>query len=116
LPRNRVCCGRPAFSQGNLDAATRLGKHNVDLLNGNGASTRLSNSIPIIFLEPSCYSMFVEDYRELKIQNAENVANRCVLFEKFVDEILECEPEAVRFKSKTQQVAIHAHCHAKSLM
>src|SRR5256714_10544233 len=33
LAKNRQCCGRPAFSQGNLDAAAKLGKHNVDLLN-----------------------------------------------------------------------------------
>ena len=32
LAKNRRCCGRPAFSQGNLDAAAKVGKHNVDLL------------------------------------------------------------------------------------
>jgi FAD/FMN-containing dehydrogenase/Fe-S oxidoreductase len=126
LVRNRRCCGRPAFSQGNLDAAAELAKYNVDLLGRNGdvpASSksdnqvgRLSSDTPIIFLEPSCYSMFVEDYRELKIANAEIVAKRCVLFEKFVDENLNREPEALRFNSKLQNVAIHAHCHAKALM
>src|SRR6266576_1346612 len=29
LVKNRRCCGRPAFSQGNLDAAAKLAKHNV---------------------------------------------------------------------------------------
>src|SRR6266513_3044420 len=28
LAENRECCGRPAFSQGNLDAAAEVGKHN----------------------------------------------------------------------------------------
>src|SRR5947208_796626 len=28
LVKNRKCCGRPAFSQGNLDAAAKVGKHN----------------------------------------------------------------------------------------
>src|SRR6266568_117534 len=70
LLQNRKCCGRPAFSQGNLDAAAEVGKHNVDLLNG------IDGSMPILFLEPSCYSMFVEDYCELKINNAEKVAKR----------------------------------------
>ena len=32
LVKNRRCCGRPAFSQGNLDAAAKLGKHNLDVL------------------------------------------------------------------------------------
>ena len=59
--------------------------------------------------------MFVEDYRELKIDGAEKIAERCFLFEKFVDELLESEPEALRFKERETNVAIHAHCHAKSI-
>ncbi len=125
LVKNRRCCGRPAFSQGNLDAAAKLGQHNIALLNNSGVSPveagdnqvgRLRYDIPVIFLEPSCYSMFVEDYRELKIKNAEIVAKRCSLFEKFVDDILDREPSALHFNPKSQNVAIHAHCHAKSLM
>ena len=108
LLQNRKCCGRPAFSQGNLDRAAELGQHNVDLLTAN-------DSTPIVFLEPSCWSMFIEDYRELKIPNAEKIAACCFLFEKFVDDVLEREPEALRFKEHETTVAIHAHCHAKSL-
>src|SRR5881227_375590 len=110
LAKKRRCCGRPAFSQGNLDAAAEVGKHNVDLLN------RIDGSMPILFLEPSCYSMFVEDYCELKINNAGNVAKRCSLFEKFVDDLLAQEPDALRFKNGATTVAIHMHCHAKSLL
>src|SRR6185369_6389809 len=32
LPTGRKCCGRPAFSQGNLSAAAQLGRHNLELL------------------------------------------------------------------------------------
>ena len=110
LAKKRRCCGRPAFSQGNLDAAAEVGKHNVDLLN------RIGGSMPILFLEPSCYSMFVEDYRELRIDSAEKVAKRCFLFEKFIDDLLAQEPDALQFKRCSATVAIHPHCHAKSLM
>jgi Fe-S oxidoreductase len=60
--------------------------------------------------------MFVEDYRELKIENAENIAARCFLFEKFVDDLLAHEPDALRFKheSRRREILIHPHCHAKS--
>src|SRR4030095_2122329 len=95
LAKNRRCCGRPAFSQGNLDAASKVGKHNVDLL-----SSFQCSSTPILFLEPSCWSMFVEDYRELKIENAEKIANRCFLFEQFVDDLLEHE---ARIHAKTRR-------------
>jgi Fe-S oxidoreductase len=128
LVKNRKCCGRPAFSQGNLDAATRVGKHNVDLLNSSGSQLSTNNSqlssTPILFLEPSCWSMFVDDYRELKIDNAEKVAARCFLFEKFIDDLLDREPDALQFKlrqssraaNRQVNVAIHPHCHAKSIL
>jgi len=71
--------------------------------------------------------MFVDDYRELKIDNAEQVAARCFLFEKFIDDLLAREPDALQFKNgsafaegllrdRQVNVAIHPHCHAKSLM
>jgi FAD/FMN-containing dehydrogenase/Fe-S oxidoreductase len=112
LVKNRRCCGRPAFSQGNLDTATKLAKYNVSQF--STLNHQLSGA-PILFLEPSCWSMFVEDYRELKIENAETIAARCFLFEKFVDDLLAQEPEALRFKERAANVLIHPHCHAKSI-
>jgi Fe-S oxidoreductase len=133
LVKKRRCCGRPAFSQGNLEAAAKLAKHNISQLLvlrsrllrrsgcegwiGEGGSSPQLSTAPILFLEPSCWSMFVEDYRELKIDEAENIAARCFLFEKFVDDLLEQEPEALRFKreSRSREILIHPHCHAKSI-
>jgi FAD/FMN-containing dehydrogenase/Fe-S oxidoreductase len=130
LVKTRRCCGRPAFSQGNLNAAAQLAKHNVDLLYSLGRRSRLlrrsgcegwigeGGNVPIVFLEPSCWSMFVEDYRELKIENAESIAGRCFLFEKFVNDLLAKEPETLRFKheSRNGEILIHPHCHAKSIL
>jgi Fe-S oxidoreductase len=117
LARGRKCCGRPAFSQGNLDSAAKFGGHNVNLLSSlpNASPARTSNT-PILFLEPSCYSMFAEDYRELKIPGAESIAQRSFLFEEFVNDILEREPERTRFRERDESVVIHAHCHAKSIL
>jgi len=108
LPKLRKCCGRPAFSQGNLDEAARLGRHNLALLN--------SNSLPVIFLEPACYSMFAQDYRELKLPGAERVAARCFLFEQFIDDLLEREPKALIFNEDAARMMIHPHCHTKALV
>ena len=113
LVKNRRCCGRPAFSVGNLNAAAKLGKRNISQL--STLNSQLS-SAPILFLEPSCWSMFVEDYRELKIQNADNIAQRCFLFEGFVEDLLAREPDALRFSERAETIAIHPHCHAKSIM
>ncbi|MGH7952471.1 MAG: FAD-binding and (Fe-S)-binding domain-containing protein [Limisphaerales bacterium] len=108
LPAKRKCCGRPAFSQGNLDEAEELGRHNLALLAETGDA-------PILFLEPSCCSMFAEDYRELQLPDAELIAQRCFLFEEFVENLLEREPDALSFNNERQRIIIHAHCHAKSL-
>src|SRR5262245_9591003 len=122
LVKNRRCCGRPAFSQGNLDAAAKLAKYNISQLLvrrslGEGGSSLQSSNTPILFLEPSCWSMLVADYRELKIENAEDIGARCFLFEKFVDDLLAREPDALQFKheSRSREILIHPHCHAKSI-
>ncbi len=108
LATQRKCCGRPAFSVGNLDETKKLGQHNLALLATTDAAT------PVIFLEPSCYSMFAEDYAELKLPGAATIAERCFLFEDFIFELLEREPEALSFATKQERLAIHVHCHAKA--
>src|SRR5262249_27849501 len=109
LPHGRRCCGRPAFSLGNLDEAARLGSHNLTLLNKH------ADGSPIIFLEPSCYSMFMEDYRELKLGNADEIAARCFLFQEFIGDLLDRDPAALQFNARAEKILVHVHCHAKAL-
>jgi len=87
----------------------KMGTHNLALLSAEAATA------PIIFLEPSCYSMFAEDYRELNLPEAEHVGARCFLFEDFIGQLLEREPDALKFKPQEEHLVIHAHCHAKAL-
>lgn len=100
------CCGRPAFSLGRLDVAATFARENVRKLNASDG--------PIVFLEPSCYSMVKEDYAELGVEGADAFAARAVLFENFVDELLETDPYALPLKEFEGPVAIHNHCHAKA--
>lgn len=110
LAAGRKCCGRPAFSQGCLERAAALGRHNLRLL------TQAAPAAPVLFLEPSCYSMFAEDYIELRLPGAAEVKARSYLFEQFIDDLLAREPDAIPFSPKAEAVAIHGHCHAKSLV
>lgn len=109
LLRGRQCCGRPAFSQGWLDRAAGLGRANLELLRAADCPA------PIVFLESSCWSMFAEDYQSLQLPGAAEVAPRAQLFEAFIEELLDREPEALPLRSLGRPVVIHAHCHAKSL-
>ncbi len=110
LAVGRKCCGRPSFSQGDLDRAKRLGRHNLALL------ARDADNAPILFLEPSCYSMFVQDYRELGLEGVDEIASRCFLFEHFIEHLLSVEPQALSFNHRPGKIVIHAHCHVKALM
>lgn len=110
LADGRKCCGRPAASRGVLDQVRELGNHNIELFRTLGGIE------PILFLEPSCYTMFTDEYRQLKFHGADDVAARCILFEQFMFNLLEREPDALPFKSNGRRsVGIHAHCHAKAL-
>ena len=109
LLEGRQCCGRPAFSRGRLDIARSLGKHNVKILHEQDRTEK------VIFLEPSCYSMFAEDYIELGIYGSDIIAKRCVTFEQFIFDMLEDKPFAINFKKSLREVAVHTHCHAKVL-
>lgn len=107
LAEGRECCGRPAASRGLLDVVRRVGEHNLALLAGGGE--------PIVFLEPSCWSMFVDDYRQLGLAGAAAVAERAVLFEDLLVGLLRREPGALPLVERPLEVAIHAHCHADAL-
>src|SRR5262249_8186151 len=103
LAAGRKCCGRPAFSQGNLGEATKLGQHNIALLSQD------ADNAPIIFLEPSCYSMFMEEYRELNLPDADRIAQRCFLFQEFMEDFLSREPAALKFNSRNERIIFHLH-------
>ncbi|HDP35751.1 MAG TPA: hypothetical protein ENN29_11660, partial [Candidatus Hydrogenedentes bacterium] len=107
LLQGRACCGRPAFSMGRLDVARRFGQQNLTLLK--------NNDLPVIFLEPSCYAMFREEYIELGLDGAKAAAERSVLFEHFIEALLRDAPDALPLRPLDGGIAIHAHCHAKAL-
>jgi len=77
---------------------------------------REQGNTPIIFLEPSCYAMFVQDYRELKLPDLDRVAARCILFDQFIENLLAREPNALVFNDQPARMTIHVHCHAKALL
>jgi len=105
LVEGRRCCGRPAASRGLLGEVRRLGEHNLRLLAGGNE--------PLIFLEPSCHSIFVDEYRQLGLDGADEVAARCVPVEGFVlDAVAGDEPG---WSWTGGAVAVHGHCHSKAL-
>ncbi len=112
FPGTAAAVDAPLSAKETRVAADPLGRHNLKLLVSEESLKRL----PIIFLEPSCYSMFAEDYLEMNLPYADEVKARSFLFEHFLDQLLEKNPEAIQFYKLQSQIAIHAHCHAKALL
>ena len=105
LVEGRKCCGRPAASRGLLGEVRRLGEHNLRLLAGGDE--------PVVFLEPSCHSVFVDEYRQLGLPCADEVAARCLLIEDFVlGTVASGSPE---WSETGRLVAVHGHCHTTAL-
>jgi FAD/FMN-containing dehydrogenase/Fe-S oxidoreductase len=108
LPRRRLCCGRPLYEYGWLDAARRLWRRTLDDL-----ADDIDAGVPVVGLEPSCVSAFRDELPAL-----------------FPD-----DPRAVRLAHQTrslgellagagyrpprvapQHVVVHRHCHAAAVL
>lgn len=107
--KDKACCGRPAFSTGQLDVARDYALKNVQRI------AETDPDVPILFLEPSCYSMFKEDYQELGITGMDAIEPRCQFIEEFIADCLEKADESLTWKALPHPVAIHMHCHTKAL-
>jgi Fe-S oxidoreductase len=94
LASGRVWLWPSGVQPGEPGARKKAGERNLALLNQD------VDNAPILFLEPSCYSMFVEDYAELGLAGVEAVARRSYLFEQFLEELLAHEPDALAFNSQ----------------
>jgi FAD/FMN-containing dehydrogenase/Fe-S oxidoreductase len=111
-----TCCGRPFISNGMLDQAVAVARHNVERLypwTGSGFS--------IIACEPSCILTIKDDYPALLHQSewhqrATAVARECRTIEEF---LLESWPEKIPLQlpaSAPKRILVQAHCHQRSLV
>ncbi len=109
-----VCCGRPLISQGLLTEARERAEETVRRLLPVAAAGQ-----PIILLEPSCLSSLVDDIPSLlrgeTQQQAQTVAQSCVLFEDFVEQSLQNGQSSLALTPGPLEIVLHGHCHQKSL-
>ena len=109
----RGCCGRPAISKGLLDTAKDLAHANVLGLYRQHPET------PYIFIEPSCQSVFTDDYLTLVdpgIQAAaRSLAARCQSVERFFADRLASRADSLAWQAEAPRILLHGHCHQKAL-
>jgi len=101
------CCGRPLLSQGLVSAARARAAGALDRLAPHAMAGRT-----IVVLEPSCWSMLVDDLPRLVPDDprARWVADASVTFERAV---LDLGPPALL--EEPGEAVVHEHCHARAL-
>ena len=111
LVERQECCGRPAMSKGLLDMAARLAGHNIALL-----APFAERGLTIVGCEPSCMTMFVDEYPSLvPTPEAKSVARMALPIEDFLirehaklafNWVLSDHPRAIHFHGHCQQKAV----------
>jgi len=112
VPGVAGCCGRPLISAGMLERAKAQGAQVIRRLGD------MLPDVPIVVLEPSCYSTFKDDYPDLMDdrEQTRKVVDRIISFE----ELLELdELESVRknlFAATDTRILLHGHCQQKAIL
>lgn len=115
IPKH-VESGRAAISKGCLKYAKKFAVKNVQLL-----KDKVSESHPLIGIEPSCILSFRDEYPDLvpadMRQDAMSLSKNCLLYDEFLmKEIAEGNISADDFEDAKMEIWLHGHCHQKSLV
>ena len=113
---NHVESGRAAISKGCLKYAKQFAEKNVELLD-----KKVSETHPLIGIEPSCILSFRDEYLDLVVpenrNKARKLAKNCLLYDEFLlKEIEESNISADNFETKEMEIWLHGHCHQKALV
>ncbi|PQV46231.1 FAD/FMN-containing dehydrogenase [Jejuia pallidilutea] len=105
--------GRAFLSKGLLEQAKTLANKNVDVF-----KTKISESTPLIGIEPSAILTFKDEYLKLADDkaSAEQIAAYTFLIEEFLQNEIELghiKPE--QFTLEAKEVKFHGHCHQKAM-
>tara|TARA_B110000014_G_C20126160_1_gene600115 strand:+ start:3089 stop:6076 length:2988 start_codon:yes stop_codon:yes gene_type:complete len=107
-----LCCGRPAISKGKIQLAKKMAKDVIQMI-----SQYTSQDIPVIFLEPSCFSAVFDDYKGLIKEEYKINDKNLLLFEEFLIQHEKNMPGSLQsiLDIDDKSIAIHPHCHQKAL-
>ena len=112
LPHKPLCCGRPLYDFGYLDAARAQLEAIISSVAPEFDSDDPGNApVALVGLEPGCMSVFKDELLKLFPDDprAKRLAARVRLFGDF---LVEQDYVPPHFDG---QVLVHAHCHQKSL-
>jgi FAD/FMN-containing dehydrogenase/Fe-S oxidoreductase len=113
-PEGHICCGRPLYDFGLLDAAWSYLTEVLDRM-----APHIDAGLPFIFLEPSCASVFKDELQELFPNNARARRLRENIW-LLADWLAAKAPAPVNNdwlanRLSGSHVLLHGHCHHKAV-
>jgi FAD/FMN-containing dehydrogenase/Fe-S oxidoreductase len=109
VPRGHICCGRPLYDFGHLDAARRYLADVLDRM-----APQIEAGRPFIFLEPSCASVFKDELPELFPKDARARRLRELVW-LLADWLAAEAPDFATGRLNGAHILIHGHCHHKAV-
>ena len=108
VPMEHVCCGRPLYDDGFLDEAKQYLHHVMHVL-----APYVERSIPIVLLEPSCWSVLRDEIHGLFPERKETrqIMENTFLLSEFLVSKANYHPSQLRMDA-----LLHAHCHHKAIL
>jgi Fe-S oxidoreductase len=108
-PREHVCCGRPLYDFGFLDQARSYLDNVMEKL-----GAQIDAGLPLVFLEPSCASVFKDELLEFfpKNERAQKLSRQTWLL---ADWLAEHAPDWRPEGLEGAHVLVHRHCHHKAV-
>ena len=108
-PRGHICCGRPLYDFGLLNAARAYLAKVIDRM-----APQIDAGLPFIFLEPSCASVFKDELLELfpGDPHAQRLSRQVWLL---ADWLAAKAPDWATGRLQGAHVLLHGHCHHKAV-
>ncbi|MEU9791328.1 FAD-linked oxidase C-terminal domain-containing protein [Streptomyces sparsogenes] len=105
MPQAHVCCGRPLYDYGFLDAAERYLRHVLDMLREH-----VRAGTPVVGMEPSCLAVFKDELTKLlpHDDDARRLAGNAYHFAEFFH-AFDIEPPHLGGKA-----LLWGHCHHRA--
>jgi len=108
-PERHICCGRPLYDFGLLDAARSYLGNVLSRM-----APHIEAGLPFIFLEPSCASVFRDELPELFPSDPRAAKLRDSIW-LLADWLAAKAPTFATDRLKGQRILVHGHCHHKAV-
>lgn len=105
IPRGHVCCGRPLYDYGFLDAAERYLRRTLDQLRDD-----IRAGTPVVGMEPSCLAVFRDELTKLlpHDEDAQRLRRNAYHFAEFLD------AHGVDLPTSERDALVWTHCHHRA--